>query len=259
MTVTLIINTENLSKRRARCAKEGYSSLSLVDIKETDARYTERLGTYLAAAGAYEALFSRPMPRLYFDENGKPFFEGYVDFSSELDSLRGYSELRAESESLPLNDGDNLPHKDGLYISLSHRHGRAAVSFSDCPVGVDIEGHIAKLMLGRLTKRLLSQINGTPEPLSLKYMTAMLNECGELVDLCELSPEKLERLPSPIEKVCEQGTVKNPILAFTALEAAAKCTGLGIAKFLGTGADITGFSADSIYFDGYTVTTFIKR
>lgn len=285
MTVTLIVNTENLSDMRARCAMEGYDSLSLVDIKLTDARYTERVGTYLAAAEAYQLLFGSPMPKLFFEEDGKPYFEGYDNFSLESNSLKGESENFAETEGMsghskfshespglirygenstkPLNssiiDGNKVPHKDGLYISLSHRRGIAAVSFSDCPVGVDIEGHRAKIMLGRLTKNLLSKISGAPEPLKVKYMSASLNELGELIDLCELPTEKLERLSSPFVKTTEQSSLYNPILAFTALEAAAKCTGLGIAKFIGTGADISGFFADSIYYNGYTATTFIKK
>ncbi len=245
MTVTLIINTENLSFERARCAKEGFSSLSLVDIKESDARYCERLGTYLAAAGAYEALFSRPMPKLYFDECGKPYFIGYGEFTTEC-------------KKTPLGDGDMPPHKDGLYISLSHRRGIAAVSFSNYPCGVDVEGKRAKVMLGRLTKRLISRIKGKTETLSLKYMTATLNESGQLVELCELPCDKMEKLNSPLAKTADMSSLDDFILSFTVLEAAAKCTGLGIGNFLDTGGDITGFSSDSIRYLGHTVTTFIK-
>lgn len=285
MTVTLIVNTENLSDSRASFAMEGYSSLSLVNIKPSDPRYIERHGVYLAAAGAYQILFGSPMPKLLFNEDGKPYFEGYGDFSLESNISKGEGKNSAESEGVSghgkfspeskslmwygehspesfdssLIDGNKLHHKDGLYISLSHRRGMAAVSFSDCPVGVDIEGHIAKIKLGRLTKKLLSKICGAPEPLKVKYMSASLNECGELINLSEIPINRFESLASPIARACENSSSDNPILAFTALEAAAKCTGLGIAKFLGTGADISGFSADSIYYDGFTVTTFIKR
>ncbi len=259
MTVTLIINTENLSKRKARCAKEGCSSLSLVDIPYTDARYCERVGTYLAAAGAYQMLFDCPMPKLCFDENGKPYFKDYGVFFKEFEYSKEYGEFSHESFNHSLNDGNKQPHKDGLYISLSHRCGTAAVSFSDSPVGVDIEGAIPNTMLERLTKRLLSRIKGRPEPLSIKYMTGELDEFGELINLCEIPLDQFESLSSIFVRADEQGYPDNPILAFTALEAAAKCTGLGIANFLGTGADISGFFADSIHYGTYTVTTFIKR
>lgn len=220
MTVTAIINCEDLRDEGARCAKEGFFSLSLVDIPKSDKRYIERIGTYIAAASLYSELFSRPMPDLYFDEYGKPYFR-----------------------------------EKGIYISLSHRPGVSVVCFSDTPSGVDVERDASTSKLDQVRERLLSRIKGVPGSLSVRYMTARLGESGELFDLSDLPFNALSRLPVTSINSLEE----NPVLAFTALEAAAKCTGLGISRFLGTGADISGFFADSILYRDFTVTTFIKK
>ena len=231
MTVTLIINTENLSEMGARCAKEGYSSLFMVDILESDPRYIERSGTYIAAAACFERCFSSAMPSLLFDECGRPYLK------------------------------DNK-----LYISLSHREGVAVISFSDSPVGVDVECDNYSFSFDRLSKRLLSRIKGRATPLLVKYMRGELNSYGELSELSLISSDLLTLDINSFVSGFEGDATPNikkstsdPILAFTVLEAASKCTGLGVSKFLSSGADISGFSADSIRYLNYTVTTFIKE
>lgn len=170
-------------------------------------RAAERLGAYMALSGCYRAIRGEDMPRLMFDERGKPYAEGDISFS--LSHRQGIAAVALAS---PVNGacGEAL-NSDEIAQKL------------DTPpqIGVDIEwimeGERAKHICARYSAHFtaLGSAFGLPSA-EVTYLSAELDERGELflrgafvpcygdngnfdklTSIAELDVEPDEQSPSP--------------------------------------------------------------